>query len=166
MSKQLLSFISCIALIGCASTPYVKAPPYIAPAAGTPQALLHSRLPVISGNHYSTSLSVVDDKSCASTSLFFVSQYSTPEESATPIAMFAEKLLTLHYRSTLPGERTCDVYAQGRFEAGKNYSLYSGDKLPSGLAGLFNNGTCSFGILDESNKQALPLAQVKSACAK
>ncbi|MDC8759671.1 hypothetical protein OIK44_18975 [Janthinobacterium sp. hw3] len=166
MAKQLLSFISCLALIGCASSQYVQAPPYIAPVAGTPQALLYSRLPVISNNRYSTSLSVVDDKSCASTSLFYVSKYSKPEESAKPIAMFAEKLVTLHYNATLPGNRTCDVYARGRFEAGKNYSLYGGSDVPTGLAGLFDNGTCSFGILDESSQQALPLAQVKSACAK
>lgn len=109
---------------------------------------------------------MVDDKSCASTSLFFVSKYSTPEESAKPIAMFAEKLITLHYNATFPGKRSCDVYAQGRFEAGKDYALYGGDNVPTGFAGLFNNGTCSFGILDESSKLALPLAQVKSACAK
>lgn len=166
MSKQLLSFVFCLALFGCISPQYVKQPPYIAPEAGTPQALLHSRLGVIYGKNYSTSLSVVDDKSCASTSLFYVSKYSKPEESAKPVAMFADKLITLHYKATFPGKMTCDVYARGRFEAGKNYSLYGGDKIPTGFAGLFNKGTCSFGILDESSKLALPLVQVKSACAR
>lgn len=166
MAKHLLSFIFCLALTGCASSQFEQALPYTPPAAGTPQAWLSSRLPVKTSHRYTNSLSVVDDLSCKPASLFFVGEFSKPAESAQPVAMVAEKLVTLHYQATFPANRTCDVYARARFEAGRNYALYGGDNIPTGFAGLFDNGTCAFGILDESSKLPLPLTKVASACAK
>lgn len=128
--------------------------------------MLNSRLPVIRSNRYSTSLSLVDDKTCGSLSLFHVSNLNKPGESDKPVAMFADELVTLHYKATRPGNQICNVYVEARFEAGKSYSLYGGDNVPTGFSGLFNKGTCSFGIVDESSNQAMPLAKVKSVCAK
>jgi hypothetical protein len=170
MIPKLLLPLTCILILsGCVSTNYVPQLPYVAPAGSTPPAILNSKLPRDLGRHQSMTFTVLEDISCErrthiSKSLFSVSEVSKSFDVAKPVRMSADQLITLHYEATMPGNLSCSMMARVRFESGKTYSLYHGNKIPSGFAHLFDNGTCSFSIVDESTNVPLPMTQIKNTC--
>jgi hypothetical protein len=164
--------LACVALLaGCISAPtnYVAPKPYVAAPSDIPPALLRSGFPTHMGHHDSMSLKVVDNASCqmANSSthpVFNVDEFTKPAElDVKPVAMAVDQPLLLQFYTTLPGKRSCSIFLKAQFESGKHYVAYGGNDIH-----IFSlkRDTCSFTIIDEETKEALPMEQVPLNCRR
>jgi len=165
MKKRLLSLSIGLLLAGCASRQYTPELRYVAPAdAAMPPATLQSKFSTHLGRHESQSLQILDDISCKPQRVFYAWQSSG--QAPAPVPVEAGHVITLVYTATLPGERSCTIYAGMIFESGKTYSVSGGNNVLAGVADYFKNRTCSFSIVDESTKQVQPLLDKTHICGK
>jgi hypothetical protein len=153
-------------LSACATRQYKPEVHYVAPAGTVPPATLHSKLPTGLGRHDSMSLQVLNDQSCERQRLFSVSEYSKATDPVKPIPIAAGELIALRYEGTLPGNRTCTIYAGAIFESGKSYSLYAGNNRQENFVDFFKNRTCAFSIVDDATKQPLQLLDKTGICGR
>lgn len=166
MKTRLLYLSIGLLLSACATRQYTPELRYVAPEGVLPPATLQSKFSTHLGRHESQSLQILDDISCKPQRVFYAWQSSRQADAVPPVPVEAGHVITLVYVATLPGDRSCTVYAGAIFESGKTYSVSGGNNALVGVADYFKNRTCAFNIVDESTKQALPLLDKTHICGK